>query len=164
MLPRKVIAILVTLLVVCGNARADDLTPEKKADIEHLLQMTGALAIGKQMAGVVMSNLTQTLKTARPDIPQKALDVLPAEVLAVFDENMDTFKDEIIPIYHKYFTAAEVKEMIRFYSSDLGQKTVKVMPSLMREGMVAGQKWGQSLAPKIRQRVAAKLKQQNIDI
>jgi uncharacterized protein len=92
------------------------------------------------------------------------LSILPTEVAAIFDENIGTLKEEMIPLYHKYFTGAEVKEMIRFYSTDLGQKTIKVMPNLMQEGMAVGQRWGQSLGPKINQRVVARLRQRGVKI
>lgn len=164
MLFRQALLVILALCVIHVPANADELTQEKRADIERLLAMTNALAMGKQMAAMVVTNLTQALQKARPDIPQAALNVLPAEVAAVFDENMGSLKEEIIPIYHKYFTAAELKEMIRFYSTDLGQKAIRVMPALMQEGMAAGQRWGQSLGPKIEQRVAGKLRQQGVKI
>lgn len=161
---RQALLVFLALSVICIPIRAEDLTREKRADIERLLAMTGALSIGKQMANTFVTSLAQNLKNARPDIPKDALNLLPAEVAATFDDNIGSFKDEIVPIYHKYFTAAEVKEMIRFYSSDLGQRTIKVMPALMQEAMAAGQRWGQSLGPQIDQRVRAKLKQQGIKI
>lgn len=161
---RKFAAVFLAFVALCGTVRAEDLTPEKRADIEHLLAMTGAISLGKQMSVAVTNSLTQTLKAARPDIPEQALKLLPAEVAAVFDENIDSLKNEIIPIYHAHFTAAEIKGMISFYSSDLGQKTIRVMPILMQEGMAAGQRWGNALGPVIHRRIAAKLKQQGIDI
>ena len=164
MIFRKKLLVLLACSCICLPVRADELTQEKRADIERLLQMTGALSIGKQMAGVVMSSFTRNLKKARPDIPENVLNLLPAEVEATFDENMDALKEEIIPIYHRHFTGAEVKGMIQFYSTELGQKTVKVMPALMQEGMLVGQRWGQSLAPKINQRITSKLMQQGVKL
>lgn len=164
MLFRQALLAMFALCFIVGPANADELTREKRADIERLLAMTNALGVGKQMATAVVANLTQALQKARPDIPQAALNVLPTEVAAVFDENIGSLKEEIIPIYHKYFTAAELKEMIQFYSTDLGQKTIRVMPSLLQEGMAVGQRWGQSLGPQINQRVTTKLRQQGVKI
>jgi uncharacterized protein len=145
-------------------ASAENLTPEKRADIERLLEMTGALSVGKQMAGAVAAQFAQALKNARPDIPQRVIDVLPQEVEAVFGANINSFKATMIPLYDKYFTGAEIKEMIRFYSTDLGQKAIRVMPALMQEGMAAGQKWGESLGPQIHERVRARFKKEGIQI
>jgi hypothetical protein len=164
MLSRRTLLVFLALSVSCVPVWAEELTQEKRADIEHLLAMTGALSLGNQMAAAVVASLMQSLKQARPDIPSKVLDLLPTEVAATFDENIGSLKEEMIPLYHRYFTGAEVKEMIRFYSTDLGQKTIKVMPALMQEGMAVGQRWGQSLGPMINQRVTAKLRQQGVKI
>lgn len=158
---------LLTFFALCTIAfpvRADELTQEKREDIEHLLAMTGALSIGKQMSIVIVANLTQSLRKTRPDIPPVVLDLIPAEVAATFDENVGPLKEAMIPIYHRHFTDAEIKEMIQFYSTELGQKTIKVMPTLMQEGMAVGQVWGKSLVPKINQRVTARLRQQGVKI
>jgi hypothetical protein len=143
---------------------AEELSPEKRLDIERLLELTGAASLGLQMATAVATQMSQVIKKARPDIPQKVLDVLPEEIVAVFDSNIGSFKDTIIPVYHKHFTGEEIKEMIRFYSTDLGKKTIRVMPALLNESMVAGQKWGQSLVPEINQRVRARLKKEGIEL
>ncbi|MDR2209268.1 MAG: DUF2059 domain-containing protein [Azoarcus sp.] len=160
----KALIVLFALSIAYIPAKAEELTPEKRADIEQLLTMTGALSLGKQMSDMVVSNMIQTLKEVRPDIPEKALNVLPAEIAAVFDENMGALMELTIPLYHKYFTAAEVKEMIRFYSTDLGKKTIRLMPALMQEAMVVGQQWGKSFAPQLNQRIMEKLKQQGINL
>lgn len=39
----------------------------------------------------------------------------------------------IIPIYDKYYTEAEVLELIRFYEDSLGQKVVEVTPKILKE-------------------------------
>jgi hypothetical protein len=164
MLVRNVLLVVLALCLNCASASAQELTKDKKADIERLLEMTGSLAMGKQMAKAVIAGLTESLRKSRPDIPAKLLDLIPAEVEAVFDENMASFKEEILPIYHKHFTAEELKGLIRFYSTDLGQKTIKVMPVLVQEGMIAGQRWGQSLGPQIERRIRERLGQQGVKV
>jgi hypothetical protein len=158
--------ILVLLCAALGTPclAAEELTAEKRQDIEYLLEITGATAIGKQMASHAITNLTQTIKKARPDISPKVLDMLPEEIMAVFDANAESFKDTIIPIYHRHFTADDVKGMIRFYSTDLGKKTIRVMPALIGESLTAGQQWGQSLGPVLIERVKARLKREGVEL
>jgi len=149
---------------LAAGAAADDLTPQKRADIERLLEMTGATRIGTQMATLSAAHMVQSLKASHPEIPQKALEALPAEVGAVFEANIGTFVASIIPVYHRYFTAEEIKGMIAFYSTALGQKAISAMPGLMSESMVIGQKWGESLSPVIAERVRARLKREGVDL
>lgn len=155
---------LALLLLIAGPASADELTASKRADIERLLQMTGALDIGKQMSAAVVNQMTKVVRQARPDIPSQVMAVMSDEINAVVSENVGDFKEAVIPIYHNNFTAEEVKGMIDFYSTDLGKKTIRVMPSLLNESMQAGQQWGQSLGPIIDQRIRARLKKEGYKI
>jgi uncharacterized protein len=158
--------VVLLLLIACATPAfaEEELTAEKRADIQQLLEMTGALSIGRQMSAAVVQQMTQFLRKARPDIPQRVLDVLPEEIDGVIKENTGAFTDMIIPLYHKYYTGAEVKEMIRFYATPLGRKTVETLPALMNEGFELGQRWGQSLGPSIQARVQARLKKEGYDL
>lgn len=161
---QSILVAFIAAFAICLPVRADELTPEKRASIEQLLTMTNSFAISKQMATTVASSMLQALKQARPDIPQKVVKLVPLEIAAVFDENIDGLKNDFVAMYHKNFTQAEIKELIKFYASDIGQKTIKVMPTLIQDGMVIGQRWGQSLGPQISQRVKSKLQQNGVQI
>jgi len=158
------LALAILVLAVPSLTQAQGVAPEKRADIERLLELTGALSLGKQMAVSVAAQFGQALRKARPDIPQQLIEALPVEIEAVFSANMPSFTAQVIPLYDKYFTGEEIKQMIAFYSSDLGRKTISVMPSLLQESMAIGQKWGQSLAPEIDARVRARFKKEGIQI
>ena len=71
-------------------------------------------------------------------------------------ENRDKYKellrvDEIItrlaPIYAKYYTTADLKQLIEFYKSPLGQKHIQLTPSLMQDSMVETVKYFQEKVP-----------------
>ena len=83
--------------------------------------MTGSLAIGNQMNAAIVGQMTEILRKACPDIPERILNVLPEEVSAVFSENLGNFKDVVVPVYHERFTEGEIKEMIRFHSTPFGE-------------------------------------------
>ena len=51
----------------------------------------------------------------------------------------------IIPIYDKYFSEDELKQLIEFYQSPLGKKMVDIMPSLMQETMKSSVDYFQKL-------------------
>ena len=150
--------LLVLLLSVfavapAGFAVAEDLTPAKRADIARMLETTGALNIGRQMSSYVVQQYTESLRKLRPDIPASALATLPPVVDEVIAENLPRFADMMIPVYHKHFTHSEIRELLAFYESDVGRKSIKVLPSLVQESMTLGQKWGESMGPEIERRV-----------
>lgn len=60
-------------------------------------------------------------------------------------------EEGFIRIYAKYFTEQELEDLIAFYSTPTGRKSIEVMSDLMREGMQLG---GEQLGPKIEEIMA----------
>ena len=58
-------------------------------------------------------------------------------------------KDDYVGLYTEAFTEQELRQLIRFYSSPLGQKVVDKMPVLMQQSMQLGQKRMMKLMPEI---------------
>lgn len=50
----------------------------------------------------------------------------------------DTVKDDLANLYAKYYTASELDELTKFYKTDLGQKTLKLLPKISVEGRKLG--------------------------
>lgn len=60
-------------------------------------------------------------------------------------------QEAYIHIYSKYFTEKELEDLVAFYSTPTGKKSIEMMGNLVREGMEAG---GRELAPKLEQIMA----------
>lgn len=156
--------ILMIAAAVPSGASAQTLTPEKRADIERLLEVTGALAVGQQMAVAVAAQFGQAIRKARPDIPRSSSMRYPRRSRRSSARISTPSRPRSSRSTASNFTGAEIKELIRFYSTDVGRKTVRVMPALVQESMAAGQQWGQALAPQIDARVRARFKKEGIQI
>lgn len=159
--------ILAVVLSSClGQAAlAEEISASKLADIKQLMEITGSANIAKQFSGMVSQQVFQMLKKNRPDIPAHSVDVMNKELLALFSERMAVpggLLDQIIPIYDKYFTQSEIKELLAFYQTPIGKKAIAVLPKVVNESMMAGQKWGQSLGPEIDKRVKAVLTKEGL--
>jgi len=50
-----------------------------------------------------------------------------------------------IPLYDKYYSPEDLKGLIQFYATPVGQKTLTVLPKLMPELQDEGRKWGEGL-------------------
>ncbi len=155
---------LILLISIDAPVSAGDISNQKTADIEKLLEITGALAIGKQMSDVAVSQLSQAIKSSRPDIPAELFTILEQEVNGLISENIPKFIALIIPVYDQHFTHDEIKGLIRFYQTDLGKKTIREMPLLMQESMTIGQQWGNALGPEIQRRVIERFKAEGVDL
>ena len=153
--------------VFTSPVNAESLTEAKKTDIKKLLDMTGALDVGQQMSRAIVSQMTNALKSARPDIPENIYDIIAEEVNKIIEEALvqeGGFVDMMLPVYHAYYSHADIKGLIAFYQTELGRKLITTMPALTRDSMAIGQMWGQSLGPVIDKRVRDRLQENGIDI
>ncbi len=159
LMPFVVAALLVSF---AGSAAGQDVSAEKRAEIEKLLQTTGAMKLGQQFGAAMVAQLAKTLGATNPKVPQKALDVLPDEVNAVISKNIASLTEAMVHIYARHFTVEELQGLNKFYATELGRKVVGTLPTVLQESMAAGQQWGQSLGPEIGRRVQARFKKEGI--
>lgn len=63
--------------------------------------------------------------------------------------------DLTIPVYGKYFSDQEVKDLTKFYESPLGRKAVTAVPQIMTETQALGRQWGEKIGRETMQEVLA---------
>jgi len=158
------LAVLAVLLSAPMHALAEgaEVSAEKRAAIDQLLETTGALQLGQQLSAAIIKELADTLRATHANVPQKALDVLPEVVDGVITENLPAFKELLIHIYDAHFTLQELQGLNDFYATELGRKLIQVLPVVLREGMAAGQQWGQALGPEVARRIKARFVKEGI--
>jgi hypothetical protein len=143
-----------------------DVDPALDRAIRQLIVATGALEIGEQFANAISQQMAQTLRQTNPDIPPRAFEIIQQEVMTVIGEELanGSFENQMVPVYAKYFTLQEVEELLAFYRTAIGQKTVEVMPLLTQESMQVGQNWGIGIGPIVGRRVTQRLAAEGIEI
>ncbi len=114
-------------------------TSSKADNIRKILESTG---IADQSI-IAINNMFQTYKTSMPNVPKKFWDSFSKEIDA------NSLIDLIIPIYDKYYSEEDLKQLAEFYQSPLGKKIISTLPNLTADSMKAGQEWGKSISEKI---------------
>jgi hypothetical protein len=128
------LAFTLALVAPATDARAEPPTDAMKADILKLLELTGIEALMGEMSGMLLGQL----KKMAADVPdEKWKDIEPR----LSSQNMI---DMSIPIYAEHFSHDEIKTMVAFYETPVGQKAIQTMPLAVRESMTATQQWGQA--------------------
>lgn len=157
----------ILLTFAAGSLRAAETIPAaKEADIRRLLEATGATRIGTVMTESVVRQMGEAFRQNRPDLPAALIDSMSLDVGRIFGEAMKAkggLVDRMVPLYHRQFTHEEVKGMLAFYESPLGQKVAQALPSLTQESVQLGQEWGESLGPTIEKAIAARLRKAGIE-
>ncbi len=161
---RFVALILFILLPLVGVGEETD--EHYKQLVDEMLEVTGALKIGEQMSVFMVSEMTRALKEVDEDLPDRVYEVIESEVSLLIREEIESgsFNELLYPIYRKYLDASDLEAIIKFYRTKEGRKIVSVLPQLSQEGMIAGQSWGESLGPKIVERVRIRLLEEGIEI
>ena len=68
----------------------------------------------------------------------------------------------LVPVYAKYFTHDEVRALLAFYESEIGKKTLAVIPLALQEGAKTGQIWANELGPEIRAELEKRFKAEGL--
>jgi hypothetical protein len=146
------VVVVPLLTLLAGPVSAQTVSPQQRADIKQLLEVTGAAALGRQMAEILIPPLLQTLRKMDPNVPDRAV----AAIREVLNEEMSkmltgpgSIEDDMISLYAKQFTPQDVKEMLKFYTSPVGRKATASLPVLAQGGGALGQKWWEANSQRV---------------
>jgi uncharacterized protein len=125
---------------------ASAIDPQKAARIRELMEVTGAKNLGRQLIDAGMEQFRGSVQESQPNNPRakQFVDAFVARFQKHFDP--DSLNEQMIPIYDKYLTADDLKGLLDYYRSPLGQRMLKVMPEVTRESQAAGFALGQKAA------------------
>lgn len=137
---------ILTLLICTTTLISFSQSTSKTDKIQQLLDLTGAGKLGAQVAKTMIA----TFQKSYPKVDQKIWDDFSNEIKA------DDLVALVIPVYDKYYTEGEIDQLIAFYNTPIGKKTIEVLPLISQESMAAGQEWGKKIGQKIAQKLKDK--------
>lgn len=111
--------------------------PQKDSDIRSLLELIGARDMIQDAANNSTEQYRQKLISLTPN-DDKAQDAVNS-YLAAFQKkyDVDAVADQLVVIYDKHYTDNEIKGMLQFFGSPLGQKVASEMPKISKEVQLA---------------------------
>ena len=156
----KLTLILLSLLLICcasGTASAQgSIDKEKEQQIRRLLELTQAGTMGRQVIEQSLAQVKTSFATLPADVQDKIMRIYEEELLKDFSD--DKMIETVIPLYDKYLSLDEIKQLITVYASPIGQKLVNVLPQISREAFDIGASRGRLTA----QRIAARLQAEGL--
>lgn len=69
----------------------------------------------------------------------------------------EEIQPEYVRLYMDAYTESEIRELIEFYETPVGRKTVELMPVLMQQGAEIGQRIIEPHLPELQRRVEARI-------
>lgn len=134
-------ACFITLFSFQSAYAKEQVDPKFIDDIRALIKLTGADEIGYEL----MSSVVGQFKEALPEVPDGIWD----DLLADKQSLVDAMNQITIDVYVKHLTHEDIKGLIAFYSSPLGEKLIRTLPAINQENLRLGQKWGHEYAKRI---------------
>lgn len=107
-----------------------------------------------QMDQTIQASMRQALKDTQLNAEQRQiLDDMRGELVGMLKEELDwsSLEPQLIEVYRRTFSAAEVQAMVRFYSSPTGRAVITKLPVAMQQMMQFMQQRVSTLIPKIAQ-------------
>jgi hypothetical protein len=165
---KKIVALLAAALAFSqvpaaaqSAAPADTATAESTAAAKQLMDAINARSLMQASMQHMSAQLPQMLramtdsmvenkgknmsaaekKAAQADL-EKAIPGMMAAIQKLFSDPalLDDFERETAAIYARNYTADEMRQLLAFYRSPVGAKTLATMPKVMQESMALSQK------------------------
>lgn len=114
-----------------------NIDPMKEADIRSLLELVGARDTVADGANNAIEQAREKLLSTVPnnDKGRAFVNAFATSYQKKFDSTQVT--DELVGIYDRHFTGDEIKGLLQFYGSPLGQKVATETPRIARETQAA---------------------------
>lgn len=123
-------------------AAPQKISPQKEADIRQLLKVSGTQTAVRLVLSNMEKSMSPMLTRAFP--PGAYREKLIQLFLQKFNSKATPQKmlDLAVPVYARNLSDQDIKGLIRFYESPLGQRAVKALPRIMTQVQAEAQAWG----------------------
>lgn len=128
-----------TMLINTPPAHA--ITETKEKDIKHLLKML-ATPVFDQIGSMGVAEIISQEKERYPDLPEHVEYALTDAIHKLEIEHLQELENMMVPVYDKYYTHHDIKELIKFYSSPIGRKHLAVSGAITQDMIPKVQTWG----------------------
>jgi hypothetical protein len=121
-----------------NGAQAKSIDPAKEADIRSLMELLGVKDVLQEGAAKSTEQYREALLASLPDNDRGQAFVNSFMDAYQKKLNTDDVTSELVAVYDKHFTEDEIKGLLQFYGSPLGQKYAGEMPKVSAEANAAG--------------------------
>jgi hypothetical protein len=134
-------------------------TPSSES-IAAAKELVATIKLGEQFTSLmptIMTTLKPAIVQGRANV-ERDYDAMIPMLLQSFQSRMDELSDAVVKVYASNFTADDLRTLIVFYKTPVGQKFLQKTPLLAQQTMAVGQQFGRSVASEIRTRMIDELR------
>ena len=158
----RAIAVTGALLLSVPAFASDE--SERLEAAQQLVDQTMTENFTKQMSSSVWPTIEPVVRAKNPNVNDETVRQLADSFNALMAQYLGTLMQDMVPVYAKYFTAEELRQLLAFQSTPLGKKSIEVQPKIMAEAMPRIMQGVQTLLPQINQEFAQIVRQQGLEL
>jgi uncharacterized protein len=140
-----------------GAAQAQNPTAGAVAAARELIQAKGGGAMFEPVVPGVVESTKNSLMPTNPNLTRE-LNEVSAQLRKEYEAKKAELVYEVAIVYAKHFTEQELKDLVTFYRSPLGQKMLKEEPVALDESLKRAQDWSIEFSETVMGRFRAEMK------
>jgi hypothetical protein len=156
---RSLSRIAVAVACIClgaVTARAQEPSPATLALARDVVITKGATNMAEPLVRGVIESVKNNLLPTNPQLGRE-LNEVAATLQKEFEGKRSEVIDTFARAYARRFTEAELKDLLLFYKTPLGQKFSKEEPAAIEDGLKGAQEWGDAFSETVFARVRAEM-------
>jgi hypothetical protein len=149
-----------------GKTQKEESSTAKTADTDDKAHLDAAYKLlesmnMKETYSKILERLTDNLISKIPTLKNNR-----DKIIGFYKKYIgwEAIKDDQAEIYKKYFSIKEIKDLMAFYETETGKKTLSILPEIMAEGQALAQKKMIAHIDELKKIIAESLKKYQEDI
>jgi hypothetical protein len=160
---RALLLAFLTMAVLAPATRAQAPDPARVAAAKEMMEVAGSVRQFDELMPVIAAQMSQNYMRLVPDKSKEIAEVF-QQLVPRFIEKKAVLLDQIAGLYAAELTLDELNGIAAFYKSPIGAKFSAVQPSIIRQSMALGQRWGQQIGIDLDAEAKRELKKRGIEL
>jgi uncharacterized protein len=137
-------------------ARAQQPSPATVALAREVITIKGANSMTDPLVRGVIESVKNSLVPTNPNLTRELNDVATA-LHKEFDGRSSEVLEQMAQAYAARFTEQDLKDLLVFYKTPLGQKFIKEEPLALEDGLKRAQRWADAFADTVMTRMRSEM-------
>jgi len=147
---KKITLILgIALCIITTSVGQSTVDKTYSKTLKKLFKASGTM----KTYSAAINQMTELFKEQYSGINEEVWDEMNKEMNK---ESMGQLVDMLASVYAKHLTVNDLKDLIKFYKTDIGKKYAEKLPALTQESMQVGALWGEQLGKELIEKLEKK--------
>jgi|LWDU01.1.fsa_nt_gi hypothetical protein len=137
-----IVRTVTTIFLLTFSLFGTAIATEKEQDLQRLMKSMDVSKMPSQTAKIMIDQVIGFERRRNPTISTSEEKIITSVINDLILKHAPELFEKLTPLFGKYYTHSEIKELIVFFESPIGKKYNKVSLLMTLEIMPIAQEWG----------------------